>query len=203
MLGEFLNINCDSFFDIANSIQAGAIGKGRRGYILTDGYIVRQTTPFSASYPIPEWAAIIADTVHAAIETPNAPKFNNLMVEFYGNKYKNMGYHSDIDFDLMDNSYIGIAIVYANPELTPNRTLTIKCKLTGKTNQLILNHLSFFIFNTEENKKYLHKIDMSEVGQECCIITMRTSKTHELGTEKISMHEIIEYARSCNLANVM
>lgn len=198
MLGKFLNINCDSFFDIANSIQTGAIGKGRRGYILTDGYIVRQTTPFSASYPIPEWAASIADVVRAAIETPTAPDFNNLMVEFYGDKYKNMGYHSDIDLDLADNSYIGIIIAYANPELPPNRILTVKCKLTGVTTQFLLEHLKCFIFSTYENKKYLHKINISESGQECCIITLRTSKTHKSDEEKIPMCAIIEYAATIN-----
>jgi hypothetical protein len=198
MLGEFFNIKCKSFFDVANSIQTGAIGKGRRGYILTDGYIVRQTTPFSASYPIPEWAALIADTVHAAIEMPTAPKFNNMMVEFYGDKYKFMGYHSDIDLDLADNSYIGIVIAYANLDLPPNRGLTIKCKLTGTTRQLTLEHLKCFMFSTTENKKYVHKIDILQPGQECCIITLRTSKTHVTDAEKISTADIIAYARKNN-----
>lgn len=174
------------------SLQKGCnfenVANGRKGAIIVrpmDGTvpIIRSTT----EYKLP--ATIFSETIDNLIKkiketvTIENIEFNNAMVEVYNNKYKSMGYHSDLSLDLSDNSYICIFSYYNNGHKTRSiRKLVSRNKeQLNKESYIKMNHNSLIVFNTQFNENFQHKIILDqnfENDDEWLGITLRLSKTY-------------------------
>lgn len=127
--------------------------------------------------------------------------FNNAMSEIYLSNYRKMGFHSDQSLDLLDGSYIAIYSCYNTESYTP-RTLVTKNKETNEITKYIMDQDSVILFNTETNKKYLHKIildkDTEKIGKETEKIGKdieRIGKEIDKETEKVD-EKIIDKEKS-------
>jgi len=123
---------------------------------------------------------------------------NNALIEIYDNKYCRMGFHTDQELDLKEDSYICIFSCYKNPDTKNFRSLIFKNKVTNKEdNRIILDNNSVVIFSTQFNEQHLHKIMLekrnnSDINDdsEWLGITFRLSKTF--------IHFIDKYPYFCN-----
>lgn len=82
---------------------------------------------------------------------------NNLMMEYYDEKYTKMRYHCDQMTDLDRDSYIQIFSSYPKDE-KKRRVLTVRKKDKTDTMLIKLEHNSVVSFSVEDNAQYLHKI---------------------------------------------
>jgi len=88
---------------------------------------------------------------------------NNALIECYKEQYKTMGFHSDQAQDLEENTAIFIYSCYKNPEDEKNhRKLVIEEKDDStKVYEIPMRHNSVICFSLDTNKKYRHKIELS------------------------------------------
>ena len=119
-------------------------------------------------------------------------ELNNAMIECYDNTYKTMGYHSDQELDLADNSYICIYTA------SGNRQLKIKSKETNVETEVHMKPNTLIIFDLNFNRKHLHKIELGNFNDKWIGITLRKSKTYIRYIDEIAYFvetgEIVEVA---------
>jgi hypothetical protein len=174
-------IEFDNAFEKLSQVKLQQISNGRFGAVLIDCVddnkipIVRTTTPYSN--PAIKFKEEFRNLA-------NGLRFNNVLIELYNHKYKTMGFHSDQELDLAEDSYIGIYSCYKDSMTNPNRNLIIKNKITGEEKKIILDHNSLIYFSTKTNREYLHKIELekelnnkNEMNQCWMGMTFRLSKT--------------------------
>jgi hypothetical protein len=158
------------------------LGKGRRGTVLVDVDeagaipIVRTTTQYRApAQPFLEIHRRLAQ----AIRPPDAPPFNNALIEHYTTAYSTMKRHSDQALDLADASSIAIYSCYRDPH-RPSRRLIVKAKeLEGATFEVPLAHGSVVAFSLDTNRRFTHTIALAPraADNDWLGLTFRTSKT--------------------------
>lgn len=189
-----LSFEPDMFHHL-KTIQLEKLGPGRIGGVLVSPHnnlipIVRTTTVYhqpSLIFQSIHHQIVQQIKKHAHTDRDDAGadvgadvSFNNALIEIYNDEYKKMGFHSDSSLDLEPNSYIALYSCYQNPD-TPNRALTIKNKLTGTTQQIILQNNSVVLFSTTTNQLFQHKIDYIQTitthPQQWLGITFRKSHT--------------------------
>ncbi len=161
-------------FNLDVNIKFENIAKGRKGAILVgpkndDIPIVRSTTIYKLK------PAIFNENHKYLIREIKKIKnveFNNAMLEYYSNTYKTMGYHSDQELDLADDSYICIFTSMGN------RILKIKSKETSEESEIHMKPNTLIIFDLNFNRKYWHKIELSKFKDDWIGITLRKSKTY-------------------------
>lgn len=153
-----------NLFDI---LQSSCIfektGKGRSGANLSSIQsnelypIIRTTTKYNLpNQPFKDIHCEIINLINSV--TKKEMQFNNAMIEIYDDLYKDMQYHTDQSLDLCDNSYICIFSCYSSDELKSDRYLQIKNKLDNTLTDICLENNSIIVFDTNTNKKHLHKI---------------------------------------------
>jgi len=178
----------DSFNKLKYNVKLENIIKGRFGAILVDLKnetgdikipIIRTTTSYNNSVQtFNKYHYEILDKIKEKFKNLNI-EANNVLFEIYGNYFK-MGYHSDQELDLKENSYICLFSCYSNPQTKQFRKLKIKNKNTKEIKEIILYHNSVVVFSTSINKKFLHKIVLESNISECewLGMTFRMSKTY-------------------------
>jgi len=197
-----LQLQNDIYKCVIESIRFEDVAKGRKGAIIVSpkyetqynrNYylipIVRTTTKYN--YPAQIYDKYKNTFIFNIINEiqfqfnymyPNIDIiFNNAMVELYDTNYKKMGFHTDQELDIEDNSYICLFSCYENNSNNKDdfRTLTIKNKETEKTTDIELTNKSVIIFSTDTNNKHLHKIILNsqKAKNKWIGITFRLSKT--------------------------
>lgn len=123
------------------------------------------------------------------------------MIEVYTSEYKTMGYHSDLAIDLVEGSSICIYSCYPNYSNNSDkkqRKLMIKDKITKEIVEMPLLDGHCVVFNTDTNRKYLHKIvgDCDWLG-----ITFRLSKTYAKDLRLANDDEKKEFFRLRGIEN--
>eukprot|EP00339_Tiarina_fusa_P024140 CAMPEP_0117052718 /NCGR_PEP_ID=MMETSP0472-20121206/36445_1 /TAXON_ID=693140 ORGANISM="Tiarina fusus, Strain LIS" /NCGR_SAMPLE_ID=MMETSP0472 /ASSEMBLY_ACC=CAM_ASM_000603 /LENGTH=158 /DNA_ID=CAMNT_0004767461 /DNA_START=14 /DNA_END=487 /DNA_ORIENTATION=- len=86
-----------------------------------------------------------------------AGDYNYALIEWYDDRYKTMGYHSDCCFDSVPDSDISVLSLYPNENLKP-RTLFVKNKQTGEITEIPMKHGHVIRMSYDFNRKHLHKI---------------------------------------------
>lgn len=189
-----LKANC--FDSLSKEITLESLGKGRLGNHIvkqaTNGVpLVRTTSKFTIPpYYFSENHLHILEKINQTLISEGKPeaKFNCGLIEIYDENYTKMGYHSDQNLDLEQDSYIGLFSCYKNPETLTDastRVLRIKDKSTEQEFDIKLTHNTLVLFSVEMNAKYAHKIILENPNREALKladnkwlgITFRTSKT--------------------------
>lgn len=187
---EVVDLGTSDFDTLKNSVVFEDIVIGRKGAILVqieekgevgDIPVVRSTTLYKNG------VQRVSD-IHKALCPVN---FNNSMIELYTDKYTTMKYHSDLAIDLVPGTKICIYSSYPQSEKR-RRKLMIKNKVTGEISEIELKDGHVVMFDTETNKKFLHKI----VGSSDWLgITYRTSKTYAKNLRMATDSEKKEFFR--------
>ncbi|MBD2214809.1 alpha-ketoglutarate-dependent dioxygenase AlkB [Nostoc sp. FACHB-87] len=165
-----LDIDDNIFELLTNLIELEDINKGRKGGVLVKSEergipIVRKTTNYKN--PASHFTQIhntIIEKLNKQIqqETKIKPfEFNNALIEVYDREYYKMGYHSDLDMDLEDDSFIALFSCYENASnLSTNalRKLKIKSKATSEEFEISLPNNSLILFSLKTNREFVHKI---------------------------------------------
>lgn len=186
-------IDQNFFKNLTQNVKFETQKKGRQGTILVRRDpdqdripLVRSTTKYSNPYQyFGENHVRLAEQIATAIasnQNIEPPHFNNAMIELYTNDYRTMGYHTDQGLDLEKNSWICLFTCYSNPNSDAKRVLSVKNKLTGSEQDLVLENNSIVFFSTATNKNHLHKIVLpqcrgSNQNNTWLGLTFRTSKT--------------------------
>jgi hypothetical protein len=177
-------INYDTpniYYEFKKNIKFENVAKGRDGAILVNNInmipLVRTTTKYNN--PVQSFNEIHYKLMDRIKELDKSYIFNNALIEIYDMNYKTMGFHSDQDLDLQEDSYICIFSCYDKDN--KNRFLNIKNKITNEKQEIVLENNSLVIFSTNTNKKNLHQIvyKSSKVNNDSkwLGITFRLSKT--------------------------
>lgn len=181
-------------FDLDLEINFENIAKGRKGAIVVDPNnddipIVRSTTSYKLKPEL--FNENHKHLIHQIKKIKNI-ELNNAMIECYDNTYKTMGYHSDQELDLADNSYICIYTA------SGNRQLKIKSKETNVETEVHMKPNTLIIFDLNFNRKHLHKIELGNFNDKWIGITLRKSKTYIRYIDEIAYFvetgEIVEVA---------
>jgi len=179
-------------FNELSNITFEKITNGRQGAVLVapthDGLIpiVRTTTKYE------DPPQLFLEQHLELIKQIGVGSWNNALIEIYSDTYRSMGYHSDQALDLAPDSQIAIYSHYDDGQA--NRILRIKDKVTGETQDILLEHQSVVMFSTETNRKYLHKIILDKPGGNRWLgMTLRVSKTHLAGLHLASDEEKKEF----------
>jgi len=176
------------FEELLNSVHFENVGKGRQGTVLVkpDGRrgvpIVRTTTKYAR--PANCFQSVHVELAQQIQKSASiGADFNNALIENYTNVYATMGFHSDQDLDLKDDSFIAVFSCYKHPELaSPPRKLVVESKEpNGGKFEIPLNHNSVVVFSLETNRQYRHKIVLDSAAHppenQWLGVTFRTSKT--------------------------
>ncbi|BAZ40356.1 hypothetical protein NIES4101_63170 [Calothrix sp. NIES-4101] len=181
-----LDIDDNIFELLTNSIEFEDINKGRKGCVLVKSEergipIVRTTTNYkNPSYHFSQIHNIIIEKLNKQIQQEIKIKsfeFNNALIEVYDREYYKMGYHSDLDMDLEDDSFIALFSCYENASnLSTNalRKLKIRCKSTSEEFEISLTNNSLILFSLQTNREFVHKI----------ILDVSKNETTKLGTNR-------------------
>ena len=181
-------------FNLDLNVGFENIAKGRKGAIVVDTNnddipIVRSTTSYKLK---PEFFNDNHKHLIHQIKKIKNIELNNAMIECYDNTYKTMGYHSDQELDLADNSYICIYTAIGN------RQLKIKSKETNVETEVHMKPNTLIIFDLNFNRKHLHKIELGNFNDKWIGITLRKSKTYIRYIDEIAYFvetgEIVEVA---------
>jgi len=181
-------------FNLDLNVGFENIAKGRKGAIVVDTNnddipIVRSTTSYKLK---PEFFNDNHKHLIHQIKKIKNIELNNAMIECYDNTYKTMGYHSDQELDLADNSYICIYTAIGN------RILKIKSKETSEEREIHMKPNTLIIFDLNFNRKHLHKIELGNFNDKWIGITLRKSKTYIRYIDEIAYFvetgEIVEVA---------
>jgi 2OG-Fe(II) oxygenase superfamily len=191
-----LDLDENIFELLANIMEFEDINKGRKGGVLVKPEqcripIVRTTTNYkNPVYHFTQIHNIIIEKLNKQIQEEAKIKpfeFNNALIEVYDREYYKMGYHSDLDMDLEDNSFIAIFSCYENASnLLSNalRKLKIKSKTTSEEFEISLPNNSLILFSLETNREFVHKIILDISKNEITFgtnrwlgLTYRKSKT--------------------------
>lgn len=175
------------FNELSTNVNYENITKGRKGTNIVDIRdnnmipLVRTTTVYNeASQKMLQIHYNIIEKIKNVSGISNLV-LNNALIEIYNSEYCNMGFHTDQSLDLQDNSFICIFSCYKNENgIKSERKLYVKNKENGNTEIVNLSHNSVIIFDTETNKKHIHKIILENYDQndknEWLGITFRCSK---------------------------
>lgn len=181
-------------FNLDLNVGFENIAKGRKGAIIVDPRnddipIVRSTTIYKLK---PEFFNDNHKQLVHQINKIKNIELNNAMIECYDNTYKTMGYHSDQELDLADNSYICIYTAIGN------RILKIKSKETNEEREIHMKPNTLIIFDLNFNRKHWHKIELGKFNDKWIGITLRKSKTYIRYIDEIAYFvetgEIVEVA---------
>lgn len=181
------DVQGDPFEDLTASLLLESVGKGREGTVLVKPEpargvpIVRTTTQYSSpAQCFKPVHSSLAERIQNQAKLPAG--FNNALFERYSNAYATMGLHSDQDLDLQAGTHIAVYSCYRRPELPPARVLVVESKEAGGPRfEIQLAHNSAVVWSLEANRRYRHKIVLSERGRDrenqWVGVTFRTSKT--------------------------
>lgn len=184
---EFFTLNFEEnvFNDLLVSANFESTSNGRLGTTLVSKEknipLVRTTTKYFNS--VQYFSPLHYNILDKIKEKNCLVESNNALIEVYNNDYTKMGFHSDQALDLKEDSRIAIFSCYNNGNGTKNvRKLIIKNKQTDIESEITMSHNSVICFDTEFNKKFLHKIVLQNCNDNCnndmwLGITFRLSKT--------------------------
>lgn len=160
--------------NIKDEILFENVAKGRQGAIIASNIneqipIIRSTTKYHvAAQKFPVGIYNLIDDINQISNLDL--NFNNALVERYSEKYKKMGFHTDIQLDMHPNSYIALVSFYDNLDTECSheacRQLIIKNKDTLEEEAIELEHGSVILFSHETNSQYLHKIVLQNSTEE-------------------------------------
>jgi hypothetical protein len=181
MFNKFIiNYEQNLFDELSTNIEFEDIIKGRQGANLINNEnnlvpLVRTTTNYTK--PTQQFLSIHYKIIKDIQKINKNIELNNALIEIYDSNYKTMRYHSDQAIDLENNSYICIFSCYDN--LIENRKLQIKNKNDNCETEILLEHNSVIIFDTNTNFNFLHKIILNDniSNNKWLGITFRLSKT--------------------------
>jgi len=186
---DFIIFNNNQFtYDLLKkNVHFGTITNGRKGALLVNDNknipLVRSTTSYMYQMFTEEHYKLHEMVLNELLFNEICIKeLNNAMIELYDSSYRNMGWHSDQELDLAEDSHIVIFSCYKNPvEEHDIRTLHIKSK-NQKDNRfsIKLDEGTCVVFPLHVNNKYLHKISLNSRRSsinEWLGITFRRSKT--------------------------
>jgi hypothetical protein len=161
----------DSIFELlTNSIEFEDINKGRKGGVLVKSEergipIVRTTTNYqNPAYHFNQIHNVIIEKLNKQIQQDTKIKsceFNNALIEIYDREYYKMGYHSDLDMDLEDDSFIALFSCYENASnlsINALRKLKIRSKSTSEEFEISLQNNCLILFSLQTNREFVHKI---------------------------------------------
>ena len=162
------------FTELSTNINYEDICKGRKGTNLVNKKedvfsLVRTTTVYKKpSFVFLPIHKQIIDEIKNVINVENNKKlkfdgdynFNNALIEIYDDNYKKMKFHSDLDLDLKQDSYICIFSCYKNPLFSHKRIFSYKKKGSNDVKEIPMKHGSIIIFSVKDNEDYLHKITL-------------------------------------------
>ncbi|MCX5388618.1 hypothetical protein [Streptomyces sp. NBC_00094] len=175
------------FAELSASVRWEAVGKGRRGAVLTKvddtGGVPLVRTTSRYTVPTQRFRTVherLAQQIQERVEL--SVGFNNALIESYTNAYKTMGSHSDQAIDLSDESFIAVFSCYEHPEAIPSRKLIFESKgPDGEKFEIPLAHNSFVAFSVDTNRRLKHKIVLDAharaADNQWLGVTFRTAKT--------------------------
>lgn len=188
-------------YDISSCVQGGDgaynslfssvawedVAEGRKGAVMIKPNasgkvpVVRTTTKYKT--PAQTFSSAIRWLAHHIEESASLPfDLNNALMEHYTSEYGKMRLHSDQALDLKWGSHVAVYTCYKYPHLPPNRKIVIEPKQGGESFEIILRHNHVVVFSLDTNKRFRHKIVLTEPqhkvnGNEWIGVTFRTSKT--------------------------
>lgn len=197
---HILDCSDDLFAELSTSCKFENVNKNgsRKGANLFDDQndqmpLVRTTTPYLL--PNQRFLPIHYGIINSIKETVKIDsELNSALVEIYNLEYRTMGFHSDQALDLNENSHICIYSCYSDPTTNDLRKLKIQHKNNGECYDIVMEHNSVIVFDTDTNLNHLHKIVLDKVSSnvQWLGITFRQSKTF------ISFIDEIPYFSSTN-----
>jgi len=145
--------------------------------------IVRTTTKYNApAFCFQNVHTRLAEQIQKSASLP--AELNNALIETYTNAYTTMGFHSDQDLDLEDETDVAVFSCYKHPELarTAPRKLIVESKeANGGRFEIPMAHNSVVVFSHATNRRFKHKIVLDTASKpadnEWLGVTFRTSKT--------------------------
>lgn len=177
------------FEELLASVRFDGVCKGRAGTVLVKPDrargipIVRTTTKYNV--PAQTFKQVHEDLAQQIQDCALLSCcFNNALIEHYTNAYATMGFHSDQELDLEDDTFIAVFSCYKYAELAspPSRKLVIESKeVDGCSCEIPMAHNGVVVFSTQTNRRFKHKIVLDTSANrhdnEWLGITFRTSKT--------------------------
>lgn len=163
------------FTALACSVPLERVARGRCAAVLVKEQEPSPVFRTTTSYRLPPsfFQPIHMRVVEAIRGVFREADFNHAMLEHYSSECRTMAEHTDQAQDAEEGSWFAIFGCYRDAQ-APCRELQIRNKQTGERQTIPMGDRCVVLFNTESNRRHVHKITGDA---EWMALTLRLSKT--------------------------